>query len=235
MRLNKYMADCGVASRRACDKLISDGKVSINGKIVTVLGTIIDENNDNVIVEGQRIKLQTKMYYLMLHKPKGYVTTVSDDLERKTVMEFVKNIPARVYPIGRLDYDTEGLLLLTNDGNLANKLTHPSNEIPKTYVCRISGGLAKAEILNLSNGVVIDGKKTAPARIQVLEADAHNTRVSITITEGRNRQIKKMFEAVGKDVEFLKRVAVGDLHLGGLSRGEYRYLSEDEVNYLMNL
>ncbi|MEG2158932.1 MAG: pseudouridine synthase, partial [Clostridia bacterium] len=158
-----------------------------------------------------------------------------DDLERKTVMEFVKNIPARVYPIGRLDYDTEGLLLLTNDGNLANKLTHPSNEIPKTYVCRISGGLAKAEILNLSNGVVIDGKKTAPARIQVLEADAHNTRVSITITEGRNRQIKKMFEAVGKDVEFLKRVAVGDLHLGGLSRGEYRYLSEDEVNYLMNL
>ena len=150
-------------------------------------------------------------------------------------MDFVKDIHSRVYPVGRLDYDTEGLLLLTNDGDLANKLTHPRNEVSKTYIARISGKLADTEVRQLEKGVMVDGKVTAPAIVKVLEGDTHHTRVEITIHEGRNRQIKKMFESVGKEVEFLKRVAVGDLHLGGLQRGKYRFLTEKEVNYLKNL
>ena len=233
MRLNKYLADCGVGSRRACDKLIEEGKVKVNDKVATVTTQV--EEGDKVSVNGKRVGVGKKLTYIMLHKPKGCVTTVNDDLGRKTVMDFVKDIHSRVYPIGRLDYDTEGLLLLTNDGDLANKLTHPRNEVPKTYIARISGQLVDTEVRQLEKGVMVDGKVTAPATVKVLEGDIHHTRVEITIHEGRNRQIKKMFEAVGKEVEFLKRVAVGELHLGGLQRGKYRFLTDKEVNYLKNL
>ena len=232
IRLNKYLADCGVGSRRECDSLISDGVFTVNGKVAT-LGQTVDDNA-KVTVRGKRIGDKQKLYYIMLNKPKGCVTTVKDDLGRKTVMDFV-DIKARLYPVGRLDYDTEGLLILTNDGDLSNRLTHPRNEINKTYVCRISGILKENERATLEKGVLIDGVKTAPAKVKILEQDQHHTRCEVTIHEGRNHQVKKMFEAVGKEVEFLKRVAVGDLRLGGLNRGEYRFLNELEIDYLKKL
>lgn len=231
-RLNKYLADCGVGSRRECDKLIADGCVKINGKIAS-LGANVEEN-DSVSVNGRRVTPKTKNYYIMLHKPKGYVTTVKDDLGRKTVMDFV-DIKARLFPVGRLDYDTEGLLILTNDGDVANKLTHPKNNVEKVYVARLSGSLTEAERQTLERGVEIDGRKTMPARVKILAKDEHHTRVEVTITEGRNRQVKKMFESVGKEVEFLKRVAEGELRLGGLQRGKYRFLNDREIEYLKGL
>lgn len=231
-RLNKYLADCGVGSRRECDRLIADGKVKINGKIATLGETV--EDNDQVSVEGKRVQLKNKNYYIMLHKPKGCVTTVKDDLGRKTVMDFV-DLKARLYPVGRLDYDTEGLLLLTNDGIVANQLTHPKNSVEKVYIARISGKVTEAERRSLERGVEIDGAVTAPAKVKILQGDEHHTRVEVTITEGRNHQVKKMFECVGKEVEFLKRVAVGELHLGGLQRGKWRFLNEKEQAYLQSL
>ena len=231
-RLNKYLADCGVGSRRECDKLIADGCVKINGKIAS-LGANVEEN-DSVSVNGRRVAPKTKNYYIMLHKPKGCVTTVKDDLGRKTVMDFV-GIKARLFPVGRLDYDTEGLLILTNDGDVANKLTHPKNNVEKVYVARLSGSLTEAERQTLERGVEIDGRKTMPARVKILAKDEHHTRVEVTITEGRNRQVKKMFESVGKEVEFLKRVAEGELRLGGLQRGKYRFLNDREIEYLKGL
>lgn len=234
MKLNKYMADCGIASRRACDKIIEEGRVRVNGKLVDTLGAEINEYNDSVAVDGRRITPVTKKYYILLHKPKGYVTTVKDDKGRKTVMELIK-VRTRVFPVGRLDYDTEGLLLLTNDGELAQALTHPSNEVPKTYVAKIKGKLADTEIRDLRKGVMVDGKMTAPATVKVLEATDEASRIELTITEGRNHQIKKMFEAVGKEVVFLKRTAIGSLRLGGLSRGEYKMLSQKEIEILKDL
>lgn len=231
-RLNKYLADCGVGSRRECDKLIADGCVKINGKIAS-LGANVEEN-DSVSVNGRRVTPKTKNYYIMLHKPKGCVTTVKDDLGRKTVMDFV-DIKARLFPVGRLDYDTEGLLILTNDGDVANKLTHPKNNVEKVYVARLSGSLTEAERQTLECGVEIDGRKTMPAKVKILAKDEHHTRVEVTITEGRNRQVKKMFESVGKEVEFLKRVAEGELRLGGLQRGKYRFLNDREIEYLKGL
>lgn len=233
IRLNKYLADCGVGSRRECDTLITDGEVKVNGKVAT-LGQMVDENA-KITVRGKRIGDKQRLYYILLNKPKGCVTTVKDDLGRKTVMDFVSDIKARLYPVGRLDYDTEGLLLLTNDGDLSNRLTHPRNEINKTYVCRISGILRESERVTLEKGVFIDGVKTAPAKVKIVEQDQHHTRCEVTIHEGRNHQVKKMFEAVGKEVEFLKRVAIGDLRLGGLKRGEYRFLNEIEIDYLKNM
>lgn len=231
-RLNKYLADCGVGSRRECDKLIADGKVKINGKVAT-LGEMV-EDNDQVSVNGKRVAAKTKNYYVMLHKPKGCVTTVKDELGRKTVMDFV-DLKARLFPVGRLDYDTEGLLLLTNDGDVANKLTHPKNSVEKVYVARISGKLSEAERRQLEKGVEVDGSMTAPAKVKILQGDEHHTRVEVTITEGRNHQVKKMFECVGKEVEFLKRVAVGQIHLGGLQRGKWRFLNDKEQAYLQTL
>ncbi len=231
-RLNKYLADCGVGSRRECDKLIADGCVKINGKIAS-LGANVEEN-DSVSVNGRRVAPKTKNYYIMLHKPKGCVTTVKDDLGRKTVMDFV-DIKARLFPVGRLDYDTEGLLILTNDGDVANRLTHPKNNVEKVYVARLSGSLTEAERQTLERGVEIDGRKTMPAKVKILAKDEHHTRVEVTITEGRNRQVKKMFESVGKEVEFLKRVAEGELRLGGLQRGKYRFLNDREIEYLKGL
>jgi len=231
VRLNKYMADCGVASRRACDKIIEEGRVKVNGKTVTELGVIINELNDSVMVDGHKINEVKRTYYIKLHKPKGYVTTVSDDKGRKTVMDLV-DVKARLFPVGRLDYDTEGLLLLTNDGELAQALMHPSNEVAKTYVARIAGKLSKSEQMQLCNGVEIEGKMTAPASVKVLEATDEESRIEITIKEGRNRQIKKMFEVVGKEVKFLKRTAIGDLRLGGISRGEWKFLTDKEVEIL---
>ncbi|MCM1195036.1 MAG: rRNA pseudouridine synthase [Firmicutes bacterium] len=232
VRLNKYLADCGVGSRRECDSLIADGFVKVNGKVAKLGATV--EEGDKVTVKNSRVGDKQKSYYIMLHKPKGCVTTVKDDLGRKTVMDLV-DIKARLFPVGRLDYDTEGLLLLTNDGELANRLTHPRNEINKTYVCRISGILQESERRQMEKGVLIDGIRTAPAKVKILEQDQHHTRCEVTIHEGKNHQVKKMFEAVGKEVEFLKRVAIGDLRLGGLKRGTYRFLNDYEIEYLKKM
>lgn len=231
MRINKYMAECGVASRRACDEMILEGRVKVNGKKIDTPGLEINEFNDAVTLDGRRITLVSKKYYIMLHKPKGYVTTVKDDKGRKTVMELIK-IRSRLYPVGRLDYDTEGLLLLTNDGQLAYALTHPSHEVPKTYIAKIKGKISDTEVRQLRKGVEIDGKMTLPAVVKIIETDDEFSRVEVTIKEGRNHQIKKMFEVVGKEVVFLKRTAIGPLKLGGLGRGEYKNLTSKEIEIL---
>lgn len=232
-RLNKYLAACGVGSRRECDKIIQSGAVKINGKIAELGATV--EESDRVTVCGKRVAQKPKNFYIILHKPKGYVTTVKDELGRKTVMDLVADVPARLFPVGRLDYDTEGLLLLTNDGDVANKLTHPKNNVEKTYIARLSGSLAEVERKQLEAGVTVDGTLTAPAKVVIVQRDEHHTRVQISVTEGRNHQIKKMFECVGKEVEFLKRVSVGELRLGGLQRGSYRFLNDKELDYLRSL
>lgn len=231
MRINKFMAECGVASRRACDEMILEGRVKVNGKKIDTPGLEINEFNDAVTLDGRRITLVSKKYYIMLHKPKGYVTTVKDDKGRKTAMELIK-IRSRLYPVGRLDYDTEGLLLLTNDGQLAYALTHPSHEVPKTYIAKIKGKISDTEVRQLRKGVEIDGKMTLPAVVKIIETDDEFSRVEVTIKEGRNHQIKKMFEVVGKEVVFLKRTAIGPLKLGGLGRGEYKNLTSKEIEIL---
>ena len=234
MRINKYLAGCGVSGRRGADKLVSEGKVKVNGKVVTELGYDVDMYNDSVTVEGRRVKYKNRDYYIMLHKPKGYVCTAKDEFGRKTVMELI-DINARLFTVGRLDYDTEGLLLLTTNGDVAQKLTHPKSEIPKTYVAKIEGGITEAELEKQRHGVIIDGKKTAKSKAQVTETDEKFTKVEIIITEGRNRQVRKMLESVGKTVVFLKRTAEGEIRLGGLSRGKYRFLNDKEINYLLSL
>lgn len=234
MRLNKYLADCGVNSRRNCDEIIAQGRVKVNGKTITRLGVDVDPENDSVSLDGRRLRQKRRDVYVMLHKPKGVVCTAKDDKGRKTVLDLV-DVKARLFPVGRLDYDTEGLLLLTTDGQLAQTLTHPSHHIPKTYVARIFGELSEEEEKSLEKGVLLDGALTQPASVKVVEKDDRTSRIEITIFEGRNRQVRRMLESVGKDVEFLKRVSVGELRLGGLSRGKYRFLTEKEINYLKSL
>lgn len=235
MRLNKYLAECGLGSRRACDKLIEEGRVRINGKPAG-LGAEVQER-DSVTVSGRAVNPPSRHTYVMLHKPKGYITSASDEKGRKTVFELIRNINVRLFPVGRLDYETEGLLLLTNDGELCEKLTHPSHQIGKTYVAKIEGEISDAEVKQLRDGLVIDEGEAATKRssVDVLEKGEGYTRLELVIYEGRNRQIRKMFEAVGKKVIFLKRTAVGEIRLGGLSRGEYRYLNERELKYLRKL
>ncbi len=231
MRLNKYLSQAGVCSRRKADELIKQGKVKLNGKIVTDMGVQVKENNDDVRVDNKRVKLPSNFSYYMLNKPKGFVCSVKDDLDRRTVMDLV-TAKERVYPVGRLDYDTEGLLLFTNDGDIANKLMHPSYEIAKTYIANVAGKVSGDEMKKLANGIELDGEMTKPAQVQLLEFDGKLSRMKLTIHEGRNRQVRRMFEAISKEVMYLKRVGLGDLRLGGMSRAEFRRLREDEVKYI---
>lgn len=234
MRINKFLAECGVASRRACDKLIEDGKVKVNGRVAS-LGQEIDENNDSVICEGKMVARAKKFEYYVMNKPKGCVCTVKDDNGRKTVMDYLPKNTARIFPVGRLDYDSEGLLLFTNDGDFANRLTHPSSEVPKTYLVKTEGEVSDGAIAKLRAGVEIDGKVTNKCKIRVIESCKDYTKMHVTITEGRNREIRKMFETVGKNVDFLKRIKIGDLALHGLNRGEVRKLTPEEIEYLKNV
>lgn len=235
MRLNKYLAQSGVASRRKCDELILEGKVKINGKVVKELGVDVNLVSDSVYFDGRRVKPINTNVYFKLHKPKGYVTTASDDKDRKTVLSLMRNVQYRIFPIGRLDYDTEGLLLLTNDGELTNILTHPKNSISKTYVANVEGIISDEDIKKLSSGVDIGGYTTKPCSVILLDRDEKFTKLEITISEGKNRQVKKMIEAVGKTVAFLKRVSVGEIRLGGLARGEYKELNKKEMQYINKL
>lgn len=234
MRINKYLAEHGIASRRRADEIIANGRVLINGNVAT-LGTNV-EDDDEVCVDGTVISTQEKKEaYFIMNKPKGVVCTVSDDRGRKTVMDLLPNDIGRVFPVGRLDYATEGLLILTNDGDLAFRLTHPKNEIPKTYMVRIEGTLTEKDLNPIRSGVELDGVLTKKCKAHIVETNKNYTKVHITITEGKNRQVRRMFEAIGKNVEFLKRISIGQLKLSGLDRGQIRPLTNDEILYLKGL
>ena len=231
IRLQKYMADCGVASRRKCEEIILQGKVKVNGIKVTELGTKVTEE-DEVSVNGEVIKKVFKKVYIAMNKPVGYITSVSDEFDRPTVMNLVEDeIHTRVYPVGRLDFDTEGLLIMTNDGDLTFKLTHPKHTIYKTYVATLNDVPHPKDIERLKKGVVIDGKKTQQPKVNWLKDNV----VEISISEGRNRQVRKMFEAIGYEVVDLKRVSIGNLTLGNIPLGRWRHLSNAEINYLKSL
>ncbi len=225
-----------MASRRGADKLIEEGRVKVNGKVVKELGSSINEKNDTVMLDDKIVKPASDFAYVLFYKPKGCITTVSDEKGRKTIYDYLQdlNIP-HLIPVGRLDYDTEGMLLMTNDGELAYKLTHPSYEIPKTYLVKVDGEMPEHKLAQLRKGVMVDGEKTKRCKVKLLEYKDEESKLQVTITEGKNRQIRKMFEAVDREVKFLKRIAVGELRLGGLPRGGYRYLNEDEVFYLKNM
>lgn len=234
-RLHKFMARCGVASRRACEALIAEGRVSVNGEVVTFPGVTIDAAQDLVMVDGQVLRPQEERVYIMLNKPPGYVTTLSDTHGRPTVRELVGGVRERIYPVGRLDMDTSGLLLLTNDGELAFRLTHPRFEVEKTYEAIVEGVPTREELERLRHGVLLEGRMTAPAKVRLLKvADGHAS-LSITIHEGRKREVRQMCAAIGHRVIALKRVSLGPLRLKGLKEGEFRYLTEDEINSLFQV
>lgn len=233
-RLQKYISECGIASRRKAEELILAGKVKVNGEIVKTLGTKVN-SGDMVSVNGQILTNESKEYYL-LNKPREVISSVSDDKHRKTVVDFI-NTDKRIYPIGRLDYDTTGIILLTNDGELSNILTHPSRDIEKEYVAKIKGFLTKEETTKLCNGVLLNGIKTKPAYFKMKKYDkkTDTAYVRVIITEGRNHQVKDMFKSVGKDVLKLTRERYAFLDLGNLKSGEYRKLTIKEVKMLYSL
>ena len=232
MRINKYLAAAGVASRRECDKMISDGKVKINGRVAE-LGTEVG-GEDEVFVNGNKVTIKKNEYYL-LNKPKGYIWSVSDDKGRKTVMDLMPQGAGRIYPVGRLDYDSEGLLIMTTDGELAQKLTHPSNEVPKTYLVKVEGTVTETALNPISSGIEIDGYVTKKCKAHIVETNKAYTKIHITITEGKNREIRKMFATIGKEVMLLKRIKIGEISLRGLDRGSYRKLTVQEIDYLNSL
>ncbi|SCG83345.1 ribosomal large subunit pseudouridine synthase B [Proteiniborus sp. DW1] len=235
MRLQKFMAQCGIASRRKSEEIIISKRVKVNGKVITELGYKIDPLQDIVTVDGKRIRDREKKVYIMMNKPKGYVTTVSDEFNRKTVLDLVKDIKERVYPIGRLDFDTSGLLLLTNDGELAYKLIHPKFEVVKTYIATIKGRPSEEELERFRHGLEIDGYITSKAEIEILSSIDDKSVVRIKIHEGKNRQIRKMCDKIGHPVTSLKRISIGNLELGTLKKGCWRYLDNDEIEYLKKI
>lgn len=234
MRINKYIAQCGIASRRKAEDIIKLGKVKVNGKVTTDLSTDI-RDTDIVSIDNKTIKVVSNYVYYKLNKPKGYITSTSDDKDRKTVINLMRGVHYRVFPIGRLDYDTEGLLLLTNDGDIANILTKPNSEVKKTYIVHIEGFINKDDIKKLSSGVDIGDYITRPCSVELIETNETQSKLKVAITEGKNRQIRKMFSSIGKEVTFLRRIQIGDIKLGGLSRGEYAPLNQKEIRYLKSL
>lgn len=230
IRLHKFLSLAGISSRRKAEELISQGRVKVNGSTVTAMGIIIRAGIDTVEVNDKTIGLPEKMVYIMLNKPVGYITTASDQFKRPTVVELTKNVKQRIYPVGRLDYNTSGLLLLTNDGEFAYRIMHPSFELNKTYVVKITGHLNEVAIKRLEKGIKIDGYVTSRAQLRVIKSDLRTSVVEITIHEGRNRQVRKMFNKVGHQVLGLKRVSIDGLTLDNLREGEWRYLTKNEEN-----
>lgn len=234
MRINKFLAEKGVASRRRIDKLIEEGRIKVNGKVAT-LGEDVTEK-DEIFVDENLVSQEETIYeYYLMNKPKGVLCTVADDRGRKTVIDLLPEGAGRVFPVGRLDYDTEGLLILTNDGDLSFRLTHPSNEIPKTYMARIEGTMTEKDLNPIRSGVELDGVLTKKCKAHIVETNKAYTKVHVTITEGKNRQVRRMFEAIGRTVSLLRRVNIGKLKLTGLDRGKVRKLTEDEVAYLKGM
>jgi len=235
MRLQKYMAQSGVASRRKSEEIILAGRVMVNNIIVKELGTKINPKKDVVKVDGKIIKLEDKKVYIMLNKPKGYVTTLKDKHSEKIVLDLIDGIEERIFPVGRLDADTTGLLLMTNDGDLAYKLTHPSYEVPKKYIAEVKGVPNSKKLNRFRKGLKIDGRITSEAYIRIVKKHRDSSVLEISIHEGRNRQIRKMCEYIRHPVIELKRIGIGDLRLGNLKLGEWRYLTDREINYLKGL
>lgn len=235
MRINKYLASCGVSSRRKAEELILSGVVKVNGKTITNLATNVDETKDVVTLNNQTLTLPEDFVYYILNKPKGYVTTLSDDRDRKSVIDLIANIDKRIYPVGRLDYESEGLLILTNDGDLTYKLTHPKFEIPKRYIVKIEGSTKESELAVIRAGVVVDGVRYNKCKVTLLSFENNISKLEVTLTEGKNREIRNIFKAINREVIFLKRVEMAGIKLGGLKRGEYRPLKQYEIEYLKTL
>jgi len=234
VRLNKYIADAGICSRRKADELIGNGNVKVNGATMKELGYQV-EDGDVVMVNGKKIETAGKKVYVVVNKPLGYITSMDDDKDRATVAELVSDIPERLFPVGRLDYNTSGLLIMTNDGQLTYTLTHPKHEVYKTYIAKVAGVLSDARIARLRKGVDIGGFITSPAKVKVIKQMPRHAIVEISIREGKNRQVRKMFAAVGNKVQELQRVAIGEIKLGRLMEGHYRKLNREEIEYLKKL
>ena len=232
IRLQKFLANSGVCSRRNAEKLIEDGKISVNGKVVTELGTKVNPEEDKVIYNGNEIKLEKKHIYVLLNKPVGYVTTVKEQFGRPTVIDLVKGIDAKLLPVGRLDMYTSGALILTNDGDFIYKVTHPKNEVEKTYNATVKGIVSKEDVINLENGVEIEDYISGKAKVKILKIDENKgiSRVQITIHEGKNREVRKMCEAIGKPVIALHRAKIGNIDVKDLKIGTWRYLTEKEIS-----
>lgn len=227
-RLQKFIAECGLASRRKAEELIKTGHIFVNGQPAKI-GMSINTETDIVEFDGKKIYKSEKMVYILLYKPRGYITTMNDENGRRSIADLVKNIKERIYPIGRLDKDSEGLLLMTNDGEFAYALMHPKFKVPKTYRITVSPGILPAQKQALEKGVSIDSGITAPAKIEITETDKQRSRLYITITEGKNREIRKMCEQVGLSVKLLKRVSEGGVRIGSVKPGEYRHLTKNEI------
>ena len=229
-RLQKILSQAGIASRRASEQLMLEGRVTVNGATIRELGTRADASKDDIRVDGRRIKIAERHRYLLLNKPKGFVTTRSDPQRRQTVMELISGVREYVYPVGRLDYESEGLLLLTNDGDLAARLTHPRHQVPRVYEVRVLGVPDAHDIERLARGVTIEGRRTDPAHVTLAPGrhEGHAT-LRITIAEGRNRQVRRMFDAIGHPVDYLRRIAIGPLKDSRLRPGQWRDLTEAEV------
>ena len=228
MRINKYLALCGVGSRRKVEEYVLNGEVKVNGKVVCELSTDVNSKKDVVEYAGSKLSTPSDYVYYKLHKPKGYICSASDEKGRKTIFDLVK-VPERVFSVGRLDYNSEGLLILTNDGDFANKLTHPTNHVNKEYIVTIEGEMQESELAVLRAGVVENGKRMPSAKVKLLEYKNNVSRLSVIIDEGQNRQIRRMFEAIGRVIILLKRVAIGGLTLGGLERGKFKKLTDKEL------
>ncbi len=229
MRINKYLSASGVASRRKCEEIILAKRVTINGAVVDVLSTDVNEKKDVVCVDGIQVKLPGEFVYLKLNKPKGYACTASDEKGRKTIFELVKS-DVRLFSVGRLDYDTEGLIFLTNDGEFANLVIHPKFHFEKEYHVLVEGAVKESELAVLRKGAVVDGKRMPPAKVKALSFDGNITKISVVINEGQNHQVRRMFEAIGREIRLLKRVRIGSVTLGGLSRGKTKPLTAEEIS-----
>jgi len=234
IRLQKFLSESGVTSRRKAEELILAGKVKVNGHIAEI-GSKVDPKRDKVTVRGKTVIANTEKVYIMLHKPRGFVTTLNDEFDRKNVSDLVKDLGIRVFPVGRLDKDSEGLIFMTNDGEFANELTHPSKHVNKTYRVTVGGDVDDEKLLKLSEGIVIEGKKTLPCDVFVIERKVDRTVLSFIIHEGRNRQIRKMCEAVGLEVLRLKRTEIAGVKMGMLKQGDWRHLNEREMQRLTNI
>jgi len=231
IRLNKFIALCGVTSRRKADLLIEQGRVKVNGRIVLKLGTTVDPKKDTVTIDGKVITLPKKRVYLAFNKPKGYVTTLDDELSRKNVLSFFTNFPERVFPVGRLDMDTEGLLFMTNDGEFSHIVTHPKFKIEKEYKVWVRGKVIEDEIKKLKKGIFIEGKVVRPKFISILKVSKDETILKVIISEGRKREVRRMFQYIGHKVEKLIRMRIGPVKLGGLRSGKYRDLTPLEIEW----
>lgn len=232
IRLQKYLSECGIASRRKSEELIAAGKVKVNG-VAASIGDKINPKKDTVTVNGKKVIKQKENKYIMLHKPRGFITTMSDEMGRKCVAQLVEDVPERVYPIGRLDRESEGLLLFTNDGEFANAMTHPSKHVSKTYRVTVRPSVNEEQLTAITQGIMIDDRKTAPAEVRVVTKEENRVVLEIVLYEGRNREIRKMCEEIGLEVARLKRTAIGSLKLGMLKQGQWRELTQDEVRKLM--